>query len=274
MGVINATPDSFSDGGRFNVPEAAAAQAVAMAGAGAAMIDIGGESTRPGAAAVDAGEQVRRVVPVVRAVREALDGAGHGGVWISVDTRLAAVAEAGLDAGAAMVNDVSAGRADEAMLPLVAERGAALCVMHMRGEPATMQQEPTYGDVLEEVTAFLVERARAAESAGVRRDRIVIDPGIGFGKTLEHNLALLAGIPRLVATGWPVLIGASRKRFIAALDPEHGRSAGEREPGTIAATLHAAASGAAVIRVHDVAANGQALRVAQAIAGAGGRGTV
>jgi dihydropteroate synthase len=265
MGVINATPDSFSDGGSFDAPEAAAAQSLEMARAGAAIIDVGGESTRPGAKAVDAREQIRRVVPVVSAVRQALDRADHGRVWISVDTRLASVAEAALDAGAAMVNDVSAGRDDPAMLPLVAARGAALCLMHMRGDPATMQKSPSYRDVVEEVAAFLVERVAAAEQAGVLRDRVVIDPGIGFGKTLEHNLALLAGIPRFVATGWPVLIGASRKRFIAALDPQHARTPAEREPGTIAVTLHAAAAGAALVRVHDVPANAQALRIANAI---------
>lgn len=265
MGVINATPDSFSDGGRFDTPDAAAAQALEMARAGAAILDVGGESTRPGAQPVDADEQTRRVVPVVSAIRQSLDRAGLEGVWISVDTRLASVAGAALDAGAAMVNDVSAGRDDPAMLPLVAERGAALCLMHMRGDPATMQKSPAYSDVVEEVDAFLAERAAATEQAGVLRDRIVIDPGIGFGKTLEHNLALLAAIPRFVATGRPVLIGASRKRFIAALDPQHGRTPADREPGTIAVTLHAADAGAAILRVHDVPANAQALRVALAI---------
>jgi dihydropteroate synthase len=165
-----------------------------------------------------------------------------------------------------MVNDVSAGRDDPELLPLVAERGAALCLMHMQGDPATMQRQPTYGDVVEEVASFLDDRARAAEKAGVSRDRIVIDPGIGFGKTLKHNLALLAGIPRLAAAGLPLLIGASRKRFIAALDPEHGRTPADREPGTIAVTLHAAAAGASILRVHDVPANAQAWCVARAIA--------
>ena len=265
MGVINATPDSFSDGGRFDTPDAAAAQALEMARAGAAILDVGGESTRPGAEPVDTDEQTRRVVPVVSAIRRALHRAGFEGVWISVDTRLASVAGAALDAGAAMVNDVSAGRDDPAMLPLVAERGAALCLMHMRGDPATMQERPAYRDVVEEVAAFLAERAAAAEQAGVLRDRIVIDPGIGFGKTLEHNLALLAAIPRFAATGRPVLIGASRKRFIAALDPQRAQSPAEREPGTIAVTLHAADAGAAILRVHDVPANAQALQVARAI---------
>lgn len=247
-------------------PQAAAAAGLAMARAGASVLDVGGESTRPGAEPVNAKEQVRRVVPVIVAVRGALDAAGVEGVWISVDTRLAEVAAAALDAGAAMVNDVSAVRDDPELLPLVAERGAAVCLMHMQGDPATMQQQPTYGDVVEEVAGFLAERVQAAERAGVQRDRIVIDPGIGFGKTLEHNLALLAGIPRLAAAGLPVLIGASRKRFIAAIDPEHGRTPADREPGTIAVTLHAAAAGASLVRVHDVPANAQALRVATALA--------
>lgn len=276
MGILNATPDSFSDGGRFADPPSAAAHAVAMARSGAAIIDVGGESTRPGAVAVAADEQTRRVAPVIRAVRSALDAAGYSHVWISVDTRLAAVAAAGLDAGAAMINDVSAGRHDPAMLALAAERGCAVCLMHMLGEPGTMQNDPRYGDVVAEVRAFLLERAAAAEAAGVEPGRLMIDPGIGFGKTLEHNLSLLASIGELVDTGYPVLIGASRKRFIAALDPGAsggGESGGggepdadHREAGTVAVTLRSAAGGASVVRVHDVASSAQALAVDAAIA--------
>jgi len=266
MGILNATPDSFSDGGRYAEPARAAERARAMAEAGAAVIDVGGESTRPGARAVPADEQIRRAVPVVRAVRHALDRSGHAGVWIGIDTRLAPVAAAALDAGAAMVNDVSAGRHDPDLLPLVARRGCGLALMHMLGEPGTMQHEPRYDDVVGEVAAFLDQRVAAAEHAGVPRDRLVIDPGIGFGKTLAHNLALLARVDRLVATGLPVLVGASRKRFIAALDPVGDPDPDHRFGGTVAVTLGAAAAGASLIRVHDVPANAQALRVARAIA--------
>ncbi len=261
MGVLNVTPDSFSDGGRFVAPEAAAAHAVAMAREGAAVIDVGGESTRPGAQRVDAAAQVARVVPVVRAVRGALDEAGFDGVMLSVDTTRAAVAEAALDAGASMLNDVSAGREDENMFALAAARGVPIVLMHMLGEPGTMQDAPRYDDVVGEVTAFLEARAGAAEAAGVPASQVVIDPGIGFGKTVAHNLALLHALPRFVATGRAVLLGASRKRFISAVWPA-AREPADRLPGTLAVTAWAASAGVSLVRVHDVAANAQAAAVA------------
>ncbi len=261
MGVLNVTPDSFSDGGRFVELDAAVSAGQAMAAQGADVIDVGGESTRPGAARVPATEQKRRVVDVIAALRDALPAE----VWISIDTTRAEVATAALDAGASMVNDVSAGREDPGMLALAAERGAPICLMHMRGEPATMQDEPAYEDVVGEVEAFLLERAAAAEAAGVARGQIVIDPGIGFGKTAEHNLALLAALPRLVGRGYPVLVGASRKRFIGAVSPATGCAAADRLGGTCAVTAHAVAAGAALVRVHDAAPNRQAADVAFAI---------
>lgn len=267
MGVINATPDSFSDGGERLDPLAARDRAREMVGAGAAILDVGGESTRPGAEPVDSDEQCRRVVPVIEAIRRDLDRDGPSGVRISIDTQLAAVAAAALDAGAAWVNDVSAGRRDPALLPLVAERGAPLLLMHMRGEPRSMQREPRYDDVVDDVLAFLQQRVEAAVEAGIAEQHLAIDPGIGFGKTLEHNLALLAALPRFVATGRPVVVGASRKRFIAALDPATADAPRDRVAGSVAVTLHAAATGVAAVRVHDVEAHAQALRVDRAIRG-------
>ena len=265
MGVLNVTPDSFSDGGRFLDPAAAVAQARRMLDEGADVIDIGGESTRPGAQRVAAEEQVRRIMPVVEQVT------GELGAVVSVDTTQASVADAALRAGAAIVNDISAGREDPGMFELVADRGAAIVLMHMQGEPGTMQRDPQYGDVLAEVLAFLRERAAAAEAAGVARQGILLDPGLGFGKTFEHNLALLAGTPALVAAGYPVVIGASRKRFLRVLAGRSrgGVAAGEADAGdvvgaTCAVTAWAVQAGAAMVRVHDVAANRQAAMVAQA----------
>ncbi len=272
VGVINTTPDSFSDGGRFVREgaadvhiDAAVAHGLAMARAGAAVLDVGGESTRPGAARVDEAEQARRVVPVVRALRKALDDVGLSGVWVSVDTTRAAVADAAAQAGAGLLNDVSAGReSGDELLAVAAARGAAVCVMHMQGEPGTMQDAPTYADVVGEVHGFLAERARAAQAAGVPGNRVVVDPGIGFGKTLAHNLALMRALPQLVAAGRPVLLGASRKRWIGAIDPAATTPAA-RDPGTIASTLHAAAAGVQLVRVHEVPGNAQALRVDAAL---------
>jgi len=206
VGVLNLTPDSFSDGGRFDPgdPGRAVEAAAAMVEAGADVIDIGGESTRPGAGRIDAAEQIRRVMPALGRIAAELE------VVISIDTTRSAVAQRALDAGAAMVNDVTAGRDDASLLPLIGRRGAGAILMHMQGEPATMQRRPTYEDPVGEVRAFLVERARVAESCGIDRGRIVIDPGIGFGKTTAHNLALLGGLGDLVATGLPVMLGASR----------------------------------------------------------------
>jgi dihydropteroate synthase len=263
MGVLNATPDSFSDGGRFLDPLAARDHGLRMAAEGADCIDVGGESTRPGAERVPAAEQARRVVPVIEALRASLPRA----MPISIDTTRAEVAAAALDAGADLVNDVSAGRDDPQMLPLVAGRGVQIVLMHMQGEPASMQQDPRYTDVVAEVEAFLLARAGAAMGAGVPREAILLDPGIGFGKHLEHNLALLAALPRLATHGLPLLVGTSRKRMLRALcNCEPGTDLGA---ATAATTALGVTAGARVFRVHDVAANRQALDVAWAIHQAG-----
>jgi dihydropteroate synthase len=260
MGIVNVTPDSFSDGGLHASPAAALAHARQLVAEGADVIDVGGESTRPGSLPVDAATERARVVPVIEALR------AETALPISVDTTKAEVAAAALAVGADMVNDVSAGRFDDAMLPLVADRGAAIVLMHMQGVPATMQEAPTYGDVVAEVAAFLGARAVAAQAAGIAADRIWIDPGIGFGKRREHNLALLAGLERLVALGYPVLVGASRKGFLGSLS---GEPLGARLASSLAATVLAAAAGARVVRVHDVAATRSALAIADAVARAG-----
>lgn len=268
MGILNLTPDSFSDGGRYGDIDAAVAHGLTMAQHGATYIDIGGESTRPGSERVDAAEQKRRVVEPIRALRAALDSEGFGEVVISIDTTRAEVAEAALDAGASMLNDVSAGREDARMFALAAERGVPVVLMHMLGQPGTMQRDPQYKDVVAQVLDFLMQRVAAAQAAGVAEDKLLIDPGIGFGKTVEHNLDLLANLGRFVATGYRVLLGASRKRFVehlspatcAGLDPSVGRLG-----GTLAATLAGQAAGVAIVRVHEVRDNRQALEVAQAI---------
>ncbi len=249
MGILNLTPDSFSDGGSYRDVDAAVAQARLMLDQGAVIIDVGGESTRPGAQPVGSDEQLARVLPVIERLHVALPQA-----WISIDTTRAEVAAAALDAGACMINDISAGRHDPAMFELAAQRRVPIVLMHMQGEPGTMQHDPHYDDVVAEVEAFLLERAGAAERTGVRRTSILLDPGIGFGKTTEHNLTLLAGLPRLAALGYPLLLGASRKRFLAPDLPPR-----ERLGGTIATTVLAALAGVALVRVHDVAINQQAL---------------
>lgn len=260
MGVLNVTPDSFSDGGQHLDPGAAVAGALRMAADGAAIIDVGGESTRPGARPVPAADEIARVGPVLEQLaREA------PGLAVSIDTRSAAVARVALDAGAVLVNDVSAGT-DPGMFPLVADRGAGMCLMHMQGEPATMQDAPRYGDVVDEVTAFLEQRLHAAVDAGVAEEAIVLDPGIGFGKAVDHNLALLAGLPRIVALGRPVLVGVSRKGIIGALT---GREVDDRLAGSIGAGLAAVQAGAAVLRVHDVAETVDAMRAFTTIRGGG-----
>jgi dihydropteroate synthase len=258
MAVLNVTPDSFSDGGRFLDPRAAREHVDRVAAEGAAICDLGGESTRPGAEPVPPDEQLRRLRPVLDALREE-----PVPLPLSIDTGRAEVAEAALDAGAVVVNDVWAGRADPRLLPLVAERRAAICLMHMRGEPRTMQQEPRYGDVVAEVRDALAERLDAAVRAGIPEKRVLLDPGIGFGKTLEHNLALLRGLPTLAALGRPLVVGVSRKGMFGAL---LGRAVGERLPASLAAGLAAVARGAAVLRVHDVGATVDALRVWAAVA--------
>jgi dihydropteroate synthase len=257
MGVVNVTPDSFSDGGLYLDPEAAIAHGRELAEAGAEILDVGGESTRPGAEPVAAGEELRRVVPVVR-------GLGDLGCEVSVDTSKAAVAEAALDAGATIVNDVTALRGDTAMAPLCAERNVTVVLMHMLGEPRTMQADPRYGDVVAEVKAFLAGRLEAATAAGIAEERVWLDPGIGFGKTAAHNMELLRRLGELRELGRPLVIGTSRKSFIGKVD---GSAAGERLGGTIASSVLAAAEGAEVLRVHDVAEVRQALAVAAAILG-------
>jgi dihydropteroate synthase len=244
MGVLNVTPDSFSDGGRWFDRDAAIAHGLEMTGQGADVVDVGGESTRPGAEPVDEAEELRRVVPVVEAL------APH--VRVSVDTRKRGVAEAALAAGATLLYDVTA-----SLFDVAAAAGAGWVAMHMQGDPRTMQDDPRYDDVVAEVRAFLVERASAARSAGV--GEVWIDPGIGFGKNVEHNLALLAHLDELVATGFPVLVGASRKRFLGVLtgvdDPA------DRLEGSLAAATWAMSAGAAMVRAHDVRATVEAARI-------------
>lgn len=263
MGILNITPDSFSDGGRYELIDQAVSHGLRMAQDGAVIIDVGGESTRPGSSRVSASKQIERVAEPIRQLRQALDGDGLNHVAISIDTTHARVAEAALDAGAAMLNDVSAGREDGRMFAIAAERVVPIVLMHMRGQPGTMQDKPNYSDVVEEVRSFLMQRVDAAIQEGVGADKLWIDPGIGFGKTLEHNLALLRATPQFVAIGCPVLIGVSRKRFIAACCPGvHGIDLPEnRLPGTLAAGLVAAEAGVAALRVHDVAEHRQALAV-------------
>jgi dihydropteroate synthase len=255
MGVLNVTPDSFSDGGRFLDADAAVAEGERMAADGAACIDIGGESTRPGSAPVDETEELRRVMPVVERLAEWLP------IPVSIDTRKPGVMRRAVAAGASLVNDVGALRAPEAV-EAVAASGAAVCLMHMQGEPGTMQDAPVYGDVVAEVRAFLRRRVAACEASGIARTRIAIDPGFGFGKTLEHNLALLAGLPALAADGLPVLVGLSRKRMIGSLT---GRSGGERLAGSLAAAVVAVQNGARIVRAHDVRETVDALRVVAAL---------
>jgi dihydropteroate synthase len=256
MGVVNVTPDSFSDGGRFLDPDAAVAHGARLAEEGAAILDVGGESTRPGADPVPAEEELRRVVSVV----ERLAAAGTGS-QLSIDTSKAAVAGAALDVGASYVNDVTAFRGDPEIAGLVAERGVDCCLMHMLGEPRTMQEDPRYDDVVSDVKAFLEQRLAFAVDEGVSEDRVTLDPGIGFGKTLAQNLELLRRLDEIAAIGRPVLVGTSRKSFLGKLT---GRDVDDRLAGTIATNVLAYARGASVFRVHDVAPVRDALTVAAA----------
>ena len=260
MGVINVTPDSFSDGGEFLDPDVAVAHGLRLVGDGAALLDVGGESTRPGAAPVGADEELRRVVPVI----ERLAAAGAR-AELSIDTTKRVVAAAALEAGAGMVNDVSAFRFEPELAALVAEHGARCCLMHMLGEPRTMQEDPRYEDVVSEVKWFLEERLAFAVSEGIPEERVLLDPGIGFGKTVEHNLELLRRLGEIVAIGRPVVVGTSRKSFLGKL--AGGRSEQERLPGTIATSVIAWERGARVLRVHDVAEVADALAVAAATVG-------
>jgi dihydropteroate synthase len=258
FGILNVTPDSFSDGGDFLDPEAAARHAGVLLDEGADAIDVGGESTRPGSDPVSEEEELRRVVPVVRKILEARPGA-----VVSVDTYRARTAEAALDAGARIVNDVTALRGDPRMAALVADAGCPVVLMHMLGEPKTMQEEPRYDDVVGEVRGFLEKRAGHANAAGVDAENIILDPGIGFGKTLAHNLALLRRLDAIVGLGFPVLLGASRKRFIGAITG--AEEAKGRVFGTVATTVLGYERGATLFRVHDIRANREALAVAQAV---------
>ena len=256
MGILNVTPDSFSDGNRFFDSAAALAQAKCMIAQGADIIDIGAESTRPGSQRVSPDDQIARLADVLPAVCES-------GAIVSIDPTLASVAEFALDAGAKIVNDVSAGRDDPDLLALAAARDAPLILMHMLGEPKSMQESPRYDDVVSEVRQFLEERLQAAATAGVPRENCIVDPGIGFGKLLAHNLALLAGTGRIVELGCPVLIGASRKRFIGEITNQ--TDADHRLGGTIGACMAAYHRGATIFRVHDVEPIVAALSVAAAI---------
>lgn len=254
MGIVNVTPDSFSDGGSWLDPDDAVAHGRRLRAEGADVVDVGGESTRPGAEAVGEAVERERVVPVIAALSR--EGA------VSIDTMKASVAEAALDAGAAYVNDVTALRYDGDLAALVAERGVRCCLMHMQGDPRSMQTDPRYGDVVEDVKAFLSERVEAALAAGIAQDRIDLDPGIGFGKELHHNLLLLKRLDELVALGLPVLVGTSRKSFLGRLT---GRSQPhERVVASTATSVMALERGAVAFRVHDVAAHADALAVAAA----------
>lgn len=260
MGILNVTPDSFSDGGEFDDPHSAVSRGRQLVADGAAIVDVGGESTRPGSDEVPSAEETVRVRPVIAAL------ARDFGVPVSVDTRHASVARAAVEAGASIVNDVSGFR-DPAMVQVAVESECGLVIMHMLGEPKTMQAEPRYDDVVAEVGAYLLGRAQELESAGVARERICIDPGIGFGKTLEHNLELLRRLPELAALGYPLLVGASRKSLIGMVlaEPDPKR----RLEGSLAIAAWAASHGADVVRVHDVYETVRVLRVWHAIEGEG-----
>ncbi|MDH3647420.1 MAG: dihydropteroate synthase [Gammaproteobacteria bacterium] len=255
MGVLNVTPDSFSDGGQFAELDSALAHAQRMYREGATLIDVGGESTRPGSRPVDVERELERVIPVVEYLRDARMG------LISVDTSKAEVMRAAIDSGAHMINDVNALR-DEQALATCADSDVAVCLMHMQGEPRTMQEDPYYDDVLNDVITFLRERIDACVNAGISRDRIVIDPGFGFGKTLEHNFSLLRGIEQICQVGQPVLAGLSRKSMLGAL---LDRSVGERLAGSLALATLAASRGVSIIRAHDVAETVDAMQIVGAV---------
>jgi dihydropteroate synthase len=257
MGVLNVTPDSFSDGGRFAAVESAVAQAEKLAADGADLIDIGGESTRPGSQRVEPQEQIRRIVPVLQATASRLPV-----VW-SVDTRSSEVASAAIDAGAAVINDISAGRDDPAILHLAADRRLPIILMHMQGEPATMQANPHYENVIEEVKTFFLERMEAAKSAGVNTHQMLLDPGIGFGKNINHNLTLIREMKQFKDLGRPLVIGTSRKGFIGAISGEPQPN--QRILGTAATVAWSIANGADIVRVHDVEPMLKIVRVIRAI---------
>lgn len=263
MGILNVTPDSFSDGGDHADPDAAVARALAMQQDGAEIIDIGGESTRPGAVTVPETQEIDRTAPVIAAIRAQSD------VAISVDTRKSAVAQAAIAAGASMVNDVAAFSYDPALADVTAASGLPVCLMHAQGDPATMQNNPVYDDVLLDVYDFLNARIAQAEAAGIAREAIVVDPGIGFGKTQDHNLILLRNLSLFHALGCPILLGASRKRFIGTIGG--GQDAKDRVAGSVAVALYAVSQGVQILRVHDTFATKQALALAAAISGTNSR---
>ncbi len=260
MGVLNVTPDSFSDGGDYSTTDKAVGRALKMIAEGADIIDVGPESTRPGSQPVPTDEQIARAIPVIEAVREA-----NPTITISIDTRLASVARAALDAGADMINDISALGDDPGMAEVVARSGALVCLMHRKGRPIDMQRGggPDYDDVIGEIRTFLRDRMRSAVARGIDKSRIIVDPGIGFGKRVEHNLLILKHLDRFVALGRPVLVGASRKSFIGkVLGTEDPR---QREVGSLAGAVIAALAGAAILRVHDVRPTVEALRLCNAV---------
>ena len=258
MGVVNVTPDSFSDGGEFFEPGRAVEHALQLAGEGAEILDVGGESTRPNATPVSQDEELRRVLPVIRELAKA-----RPGLVISIDTMKPEVARRAVEAGASIINDVAANRTDPEMWRVVRETGAAYVVMHMQGTPQTMQQNPRYEDVVRDVAKFYEERLSRLQESGVSTEQIVLDPGIGFGKTCEHNLELLAGLRHFKTYQRPLLVGASRKGFIGQVTG--AKEAAERLPGSLACAIAATEAGAQIIRTHDVAATKQALRMMEAI---------
>jgi dihydropteroate synthase len=257
MGILNVTPDSFSDGGQFTAAKAGLSHALAMVQAGASIIDIGGESTRPGAVTVPVDAEIARTAPVIAAIR------AQSSIPMSIDTRKAGVAKAAIEAGANMINDVSAFGYDAQTAQVTADASVPVCLMHAQGDPATMQQNPRYDDVLLDVYDYLEQRINHALAAGIMRDRIVLDPGIGFGKTLDHNLTLLRGISLFHALGCPILLGASRKKFIGKLGG--GQDAADRVAGSVAVALHGARQGVQLLRVHDISETKQALDLEWAI---------
>lgn len=257
MGILNVTPDSFSDGGRYLTSEHAIQHGLEMAEAGADIIDVGGESTRPGSRAVPVDEEAGRVVPVIQALVKAFSGKADAPV-LSIDTRKAGVARQALEAGADIVNDVTALDGDPAMVEVAREYGAGVILMHMQGNPETMQQNPQYLDVVADVTAYLAGRVATLKAAGLKADTMALDPGIGFGKTMEHNVRLIAGLRFLAAMGHPVVIGLSRKNFISKIT---GRDVAHRMAGSLAGAVWAAGQGANVWRVHDVAESVDAARM-------------
>lgn len=259
MGILNVTPDSFSDGGQYQNVDAAIKHALQMVEEGVDIIDVGGESTRPGSQRISAEEQLKRVLPVIQGLRKAIPQK----ILISIDTTLSGVAMAALDAGASVINDISAGRDEPEIFEFAAQKQCPYILMHMQGSPGNMQDNPVYGDVVEEIRSFLIERAQVATNAGIKKENIIIDPGIGFGKTKEHNLKLMGNLHRFVDTDYPVLLGTSRKRFMGSICA--GAAPDELIGATCATTALGVATGVKIFRVHDVRENRQAADVAWTI---------